>query len=293
MLQLVFFLLTTVFVVKSADVGSDIVAAVEQNNIELVRELLASGVSPQEIHRGTSALHQAVLLARHDALAELIAHSPTLDVLDERGRTPLLDAVSMGDFAVAGQLIQAGADIHIPSHGGFTPLHAAVMHNSCIPFLEELRESGIFENINMIAQCGAPGGSTPLHLACQYASSTVVDFLIANGADVNGVNEEGVSSLHAIYKIADGLFAERAGRSRHLDIVRLLFQRGANSAIFAHDGTSAYGIAQTLPFRHPLVSEIPDIINNVQPQIQAAADRLRRRFHEVRNAISLAPASPE
>jgi ankyrin repeat protein len=38
-------------------------------------------------------------------------------------------------------------------------------------------------------------GSTPLHLACEFASAETVRFLVSKGADVNTKNDEGSTPL--------------------------------------------------------------------------------------------------
>lgn len=116
----------------------------------------------------------------------------------ESQRTVLMDAVLMGDAALAQRLVRSGADVNRTDRGGRSALHHAV-------------EAGEFTLVAFLLAEGADPNlqtrltqETPLHLALQdkdlFAAAEV---LLAGGANVNIADKKGVLPLHLAVQRGD------------------------------------------------------------------------------------------
>lgn len=61
---------------------------------------------------------------------------------------------------------------------------------------------------------------TPLHLACEYNSPEIVEFLISKGADVQGADSAGNTALHY------------AARCDNVDIVKKLVEKSSKDPVY-------------------------------------------------------------
>lgn len=64
------------------------------------------------------------------AVEQLIADDWLIDVVDDRGNSPLHHACMRGDVKIADMLIRRGANVHLGARGGVTPLHRAAQRGS-------------------------------------------------------------------------------------------------------------------------------------------------------------------
>ena len=108
-----------------------------------------------------------------------------LDRKDESGHTALMLAARRGRGKMVHILLQAGAGIAATTRDGCSLLHLAV-------------ESRDIDTINHILAAGAVvshpdelEGNTPLHTAALIGAPTIVEILIAAGADVSARNISG------------------------------------------------------------------------------------------------------
>ncbi|MCD6035202.1 MAG: uncharacterized protein K0R63_943 [Rickettsiales bacterium] len=133
---------------------------------------------------------------RHDSTAErietihtLIAHGANVDTIDIDCNTPLYTASYQGDIPVMSMLLNAGAQVRGSSLRD-SPLHAAAFngHILAIDLLLDHEEGLIHRRDN--------NGNTVLHQAVHYSKPGVIDFLLTRGADIDGVNSEGLTPLN-------------------------------------------------------------------------------------------------
>ena len=119
-----------------------LMVAARTGNTDLVRTLLKHGanVNAATTEIGATALMWAVA-APHPAIAEaLIAAGADVHVSTAKGMTPLLTAAQHGDIEMARLLIAAGADVNQPGADGTYPLPFTIVdgHDDFVLFL--LRE---------------------------------------------------------------------------------------------------------------------------------------------------------
>ncbi|KAI1329516.1 ankyrin repeat-containing domain protein [Xylariaceae sp. FL0255] len=136
------------------NVPSPLLAAIKHNNKELVALLLKAGAWVNEHRRA-----------------------------QEYSRSPLQLACELGNFDIAGDLIQAGANINSPPAmtGGATPLQFAAIggHLSLAKYLVDL-------DAQINALPGQRLGRTALQGASEHGRLDMVGFLLANGTLTSG-----------------------------------------------------------------------------------------------------------
>ncbi|CAG0903091.1 unnamed protein product, partial [Cyprideis torosa] len=213
------------------------------NRHSVVEVLLAHGADPNIAnHYGTSPLHQA----RSAGTAELlIAKRAEVNAQDERGKTPLFVATDWNRHSVVEVLLANGADPNIASEVERSPLHQA--------------ESA--ETAELLIQKGAEvnakdrRGKTPLFVAIENNRHSVVEVLLANGADPNIASEDERSPLHQ---------AESA------ETAELLIQKGAEVNAQDERGKTPLFVATDWN-RHSVVEVL--LANGADPNIASEDER--------------------
>lgn len=207
---------------------------------------------------GETALHRAAAQGQAHHVAVLLDGGAAVDARNEGGATPLhLAATARNDAAVMA-LVAAGADIDAQNDSGETPLHLAT--RSYRPRVADrllelgadpgVRNSGgraagspvcpwpdaaFFATAPLASVTGCleiganvnardGGDNTPLHLAARsgsYAAPAIIELLARAGGDVNALNRNGRSPLHAALTAR----SERSGN------VAALLEAGANANV--------------------------------------------------------------
>jgi uncharacterized protein len=160
------------------------------------------------------------------------------NMLNQPGPTPLLRAAKGFDVPAMKRLIEHGAMIELPNDAGITPLMAAAGLGSVecdtrgpsdrVPqyFDEDIEERSIAA-IQLLLDAGADlhararedrgraanRGQTALHGAAFWGWNDVVEFLVAQGADIDAVDANGKTPLDAALGRAGG-----NGRGSRIDI---------------------------------------------------------------------------
>jgi ankyrin repeat protein len=221
----------------------------------IIRSLLFAG-APARCRfeeNGYTFCHAAVLLGDVGLVKEVIDRGADLNDLDLDGFTPLMVAAGMENadleiisvllaagaelrtalffskrHDVAEALIDAGATVNDDDADGTTLLMRAVCSGD-LDMLAALIAAGA-----QLDRCRAKDGSTALHLAVAATIADMAELLIAADADVNVVNEAGVTPLM--------LAAEQSD----FNIVSLLLVAGARKSVNAarlSDGATALHLA--------------------------------------------------
>ncbi|CAG0904238.1 unnamed protein product [Cyprideis torosa] len=152
----------------------------------VVKVLLAHGADPNSVATPyeRTPLH---LAATQETARLLLEYKAKVDVKDSDGCTPLLHATVNGRHSVVELLLAHGADPNITNREEETsPLHQAKSAETA----ELLIANGAVVN----AKDG--DGDTPLVLATENNRHSVVEVLLANRADPNIANRYGTSPLH-------------------------------------------------------------------------------------------------
>ena len=168
---------------KDANGVSVIMKATYYGKKDVVAALLESGVELD--------VFEAAATGRTERLLELIENDPSLaNAYSSDGFTPLGFAVFFAQLEVAGALLNAGADVNLPSRESMkvTPLASAAAAKQT-EIARLLIEHGADVNAR------AASGHIPLHEAAGNGNVELVKLLIENGADVNAKTDDGKTPL--------------------------------------------------------------------------------------------------
>jgi len=173
----------------------ELFAAIEQNNISEVKQLLNTTKSLTQawdasVGFGFTPLHSAARSNRYDICALLIASGAEINAVSggQTGDTPLHEALRKGNNACAELLIRKGASLSISAYDGNNPLLLAAVHGNR-QVISLMIEKGV--QINEKTEKGI----TPLYKAAESGNREAVETLLSKGADVNVKTNKGMTPL--------------------------------------------------------------------------------------------------
>uniref|UniRef100_A0A3Q1IU22 Uncharacterized protein n=1 Tax=Anabas testudineus TaxID=64144 RepID=A0A3Q1IU22_ANATE len=194
--------------------------AAARNDLEEVRELLNSGISPDLVNEdGLTALHQCCIDDFVEIVQCLLDAGACVNACDSELWTPLHAAATCGHTGLVQLLIQAGADLLAVNADGNMPydlcedeatleLLEMVMAEQGITQdrIDECRgakEKAMLADIQVQVQNGADlnaqddNGATLLHTAAANGYISVAELLLENRAQVDIKDSDGWTPLHA------------------------------------------------------------------------------------------------
>ena len=189
-------------------------------------------VKPYDQHQ-ISLLMLAAFLGYDDIVRVLLSHDNTPDHVEVKGRVVVSDQLTIngatalycacyqGHFTVAKTLTELGhADVDQDTDDlGFVPLFLHATITNCRDVIAFLLDNN-YADVNETKKCGQYE-ATALSVAAWKGHISLVEYLIAKGADVN-----------YCYRIENVIYSSAIGNavlSGHVDIVRLLYRAGANA----------------------------------------------------------------
>lgn len=177
-------------------------------DIETVQEYLNAGFDVNSINAtGMTALHIAAF-AGQAAVAKLLLAQDKIEIEGNGIHSPLSLAIATKHTDVAAQLIAKGADVNRIDAQGYSLLQLAANAGQTDIVALLLAQ----EKIKLRTAYGNP----PLLLAIIGGHADVAALLIAKGADVNEVDNEGFTPL------------QMATELELTDVIELLINKGAN-----------------------------------------------------------------
>ena len=221
------------------------------------RSILSYALS---FHATRSCTKASMNLLLHERIRQL----EVLDWSDERGYTALGQAILVGQYAVAHELLRLAAPVHHPPlragiyPAGLSPLHYMIVSRVDLNFFghqknyEKLLDN-LIHKICLDGQLEAKEttGSTALHYACRATNLSAVQMLLVKGADPNATSLLEETPLHrAVRGVIEKLRPSTNGddeflgptatleqlEDRLIQIIDLLLAHGAQV-----DGADIYG----------------------------------------------------
>jgi hypothetical protein len=206
---------------QEGELGKRLMELVQENNLEELRRLHASGVSMDVPQAGIATpLMGAAHMGREEMVRFLLSAGANVHAQDENARTPLMHAADENRASIVRLLIQRGADVNALDAALQTPLHLACWQNH-VDAMRELLRAGARVDMRDCTQ------RTPLMLAATEDVPEVITLLCGAGADVEAHDFQGNTAL---------MIAAMEGRSR---VVQVLLSRGARASTANRDGLTA------------------------------------------------------
>ena len=256
------------------DGASPLLLACSAAQTDSVKLLLKAKADPNIAYAdGDSSLHTAISAdCEKETLQELIDSGGHVNSLNARGRTALLFGCLYRQTDSVMALLEAGADPAIDDDESFSCIHAAVDGRCSTETLQALIDHGAYidakrkdgtnallracttgqsGSVKFLLEAGAevnvvkPNGNTCLHEAvCGECSNESLHTIIAQGTDVNAVNNRGESALLLACTLAQ---AESA---------KLLMDEGADPDIFTVDGYTSLHVVIYFCWSHEILQEM-------------------------------------
>jgi ankyrin repeat protein len=200
--------------------------AVSSRNIEILCALLDAGADPtnQSGNDRTTALHTAVEHEQKAMVTLLLAYGAPMNEQNRYGDTPLHCAILTGSPDLVVCLLDHGASARITNPHSMTSLHFAAKHGHTeiaallLAYDEDIVDApdsfghtplqyavygGSPKIVNTLLSYGADPGvtlferncETPLHFAASQGDVKTVEYLVAHGASVTALDDNGKSPI--------------------------------------------------------------------------------------------------
>jgi ankyrin repeat protein len=122
-------------------------------------------------------IFDAVRNGNKPALDELLSGSPSLDIRDPEGKSPLHRAVEGGHTSIVQALLLSRYTIYLLDDQNRTPIYYAIINNNT-----DILKVFIKNKIDLEEGCDA-NDATPLQVAIKCKFGDIVKILISEGAD--------------------------------------------------------------------------------------------------------------
>ena len=178
---------------KSVAIAADLImAGAETNDSQF--SYFQTAVSERNFNYrfgdGQTPLHIAAIQHHKSIARYLLANGAHTSAQDITGATPLHEAVRYGDIDIAKALLESGADVNAEDNLGKTPVMLVIPEDK-----REAMYRILIEHAADVAKKDAYG-DTVLHTATMTSlAPSILELLVAGGADVNARNKDGVSPL--------------------------------------------------------------------------------------------------
>ncbi|XP_037829034.1 protein phosphatase 1 regulatory subunit 16A [Kryptolebias marmoratus] len=213
--------------------------AAARNDVEEVRELLNSGVSPDLVNEdGLTALHQCCIDDFEEIVQCLLDAGASVNACDSELWTPLHAAATCGHTGLVQLLIQSGAELLAVNTDGNMP-YDLCEDEATLELLEmvmaeqgitqdrikecrKAKEKKMLADVQALVQSEADlntqdnNGATLLHIASANGYMSVAEQLIENRVQLELKDSDGWTPLHA------------AACWGQIEVVELLVAHGAN-----------------------------------------------------------------
>lgn len=184
---------------STEDTAGALWEAAWQNHVDIVRDLLDRGASPDVTDdSGRSALQVALQPGRNALASALIAAGANVNHRDDRGHTPLIAAAAFSrrDIDLLKMLLNHGADPNYMATDGYSALLTAAANYS-VAGIDLLLEHGADLNaVNEVSYTPLMNAARACHWqGCSDEALPVFDLLVEKTADINLTDNQGYTAL--------------------------------------------------------------------------------------------------
>ena len=207
---------------------------------------------PQHVNT-SGGLYRAPLVAalagRHFQTARHLLHNGAhIDIHDDNGVTPLLEAAWYGDLEMVQLLLDYEADPNVGDGNNWISMH--YVPQGCQSFglldhgpqmLGDVARLLLEHGVDVNAQTNT--GLFPLHVAAEWKTVEVVRVLLEHDANIGAKDNEGRTPLHVAVEPRPSYGEEHGTAKDRLEVVRALLEYGANAGAEDNEGRTPFQIA--------------------------------------------------
>lgn len=193
----------------SGDARADLLAAVQEGDLQRVEDLLSRGADPNSIttnipHVGKTALMWAAQGRHPEIVRALLRHGADVNAANPKGGTALMYAVTSGPLENVEVLLQRGAQADAAARNGWTPVMLAVAKRRRDVLSLLIAHGADIDRADVY-------GWTPLMRAAYEGDVEAVELLLRSGANHRIEDRSGNTALS---------LAQHMGRTRIAQLLR-------------------------------------------------------------------------
>jgi ankyrin repeat protein len=177
--------------------GTALHVAVSEGSTEIAKTLIDHGADVEAVseQQGARPMHLAAQFGDPAMLALLLDRGADIEAHDGLQRTPLLRAAPAGHAAAVRLLLDRGAEVHArEGRYGETPLHEASFQGR-LDVVKLLLDHGADISATDNAGRTAFGYAATVPSYTGVGDSSLLEYLVAKGADPNAKDSSGISAL--------------------------------------------------------------------------------------------------
>jgi ankyrin repeat protein len=199
--------------------------------------------------KGRNALHMAAKFNREKKIIDLLLNKIPIDQCDATGTTALHHAIMTSNTEIVEYLLDNGADPKKQDQIGRWPLYVAAFYATDTKIIDLLLDKKEIIDVNDCDKFGV----TALHNAAMASNSKMARHLLANGANINCRDKNGLTPFHVAVIFAKDM--EMIDLFLNNEKVNLHYCDKLGQNVIAYAQKNAYGIREKIIER---VKEIDD-----------------------------------
>jgi len=154
-----------------------------------IARLLIAGGGLDDVSGGALSLEPLVLCEKTELVRLLLQSGAKVELPGPRTLLHVATLLPSRQPEIAALLVGAGADVLARDAAGNLPIHLAAEEGDEIVVEQLLTVNGLLQ-----LNARKSDGRTPLHLAAEYPSQGLWNLLVAAGADINLLDDRGISA---------------------------------------------------------------------------------------------------
>jgi len=212
---------TLLFVVIQTLQAQEIFNAVKSGNLQEVKRLISANHSLVDSldDRGNTPLINAIREGNIEMTRDLIAEGSNVNHKNKSGYTPLHFASDKNQIEVVNLLLEKGAEINAVNKYQITPLFSAIEKKN-VDIAAILLKRGADVNFS------SPVFGCPVHRVAYVDSPDLLKLILANKADIEAKDSDGKTALHL------------AGMLGRPEVTKILLENGADVNAIDNGGIS-------------------------------------------------------
>jgi ankyrin repeat protein len=206
--------------------------AYQGSDMEVFRYFIEKGVNPEQVNdEGNNSLIIASIRNSPKVVEFFLEATENVNHTNEKGESALSKAIKSNDYEIAERLIAKGASTKVLDKEGHD-LGYQILDGYQGNIQDFKKRFALLTENGYDPKSKQADGSTLLHLAVKSHDVKLLEYLVANGVDINIKDHEGQSALHVAAMLA-----------KNSEMLEYLIDAGADKTVLTDFDESAYDLA--------------------------------------------------